>query len=131
MATYSLNVQDIGISDQDVTELLDRLDAEKSQTHVEQRSVHRDDRRGRAMLIVMQASLPPASAHWVRLRKIYERGVAFLKHGPLPLAAYVRLQLPTGCETQTLEKHAVVRHCRRIHGMVHEIGVEFLPDGRE
>ncbi len=131
MATYSLNVQDIDISDEDVTRLLDKLDAEKSQTRVEQRSVQRDDHRGRAMLIVMQASLPPASAHWVRLRNISEQGIAFLKHGALPLDAFVRLELPTGCEIQTMEKYAVVRHCRQIQGMVHEIGVEFLPDGHE
>ncbi len=129
MAIYSLDVQDIGLSDEDVARILDALDARQSTPNAEQRRQRRDRRRGKAVLIVMQASLPPAAAHWVRLRNISEHGMAFLKHGPLRQGTYVRLELPTGHDGRTVTKHAAVRHCRHVEGIICEIGVEFLPDG--
>jgi len=128
MAIYSLDVQDIGLTDENVARILDELDARQSAPNAEQRRQRRDRRRGKAALIVMQASLPPAAAHWIRLRNISDRGVAFLKHGPLRQGTYVRLELPTGHDGRTVTKQATVRHCRQVEGQICEIGVEFLPD---
>lgn len=129
MATFSLNIQDIGITDDEVARILDELDAVKTEPQADRRSSVRSHLRGKAVLTVLQASLPPAPAFWVRLRNVSEHGVAFLKSGPMPIDAFVRLELPTGRDAKTTTKHTVIRHCRHVEGTIYEIGVEFLPDG--
>jgi len=129
MAIYSLDVRDLGLSDEDVTRILDTLDAEQGIPDTERRHVQRDSRRGKAALIVMQTSIPPATAYWVRLRNVSDHGATFLKYRSLQQGTDVRLELPTGRDGRTVTKHATVRHCRHVEGKICEIGVEFLPGG--
>ena len=60
-----------------------------------------------------------------RLRNVSQHGVAFIVCGPMPPGSLVDLEGPMGPNLQYVEKRGVVRRCRRVEGMIYEIGVEF------
>jgi hypothetical protein len=125
MAILNLTVQDIGLADSEVTRILDELDASERNARDDRRRSSRDYLRGTAVFVTLEASRPPTVAFQVRLRNISCTGVAFLSCGPITVGTRLRMELPTGEELETAERHAVVRRCRRVEKLIYEVGAEF------
>jgi len=126
MALPNLTVQDIGLTDQEVTQILDELDAREASPANERRRATRDFLRGTAVFVTLNASRPPSVAFQVRLRNVSRDGVAFISCGPLVVGTRIRMELPTGDALDTVPRHAVVRRCRLVKQMIYEVGVELV-----
>ena len=125
MSTSLRIVQDIGISDEDVTRILDRLDAVECET---QKSKRRSDRRYlRGTAVIANMSLPgyTTADYRVRLRNVSNHGVVFLTRHSWDPGTRFEIQLPIGPELEAVESKAVVVRCRHVEGPVCEIGAEF------
>ena len=125
MSTSGPPVQEIGISDEDVTRILDQLDDAEGTVKRSERRSSRRYLRGTAMVtIVLHPDSPPVG-YRARIRNISHHGVAILSPAAMALGTQLALQLPIGRELSIVEKPAVVRRCRHVEGTIHEIGVEY------
>jgi len=131
MAVEAPEVQDIGISDEEVTRILDQMEPDERVKQVEQRRSQRSYLRGTTVfIVVLKGSQPPGVLYRARLRNVSFHGVSFLTCGPMVPGTRLRMELPVGRDLDTVEKHAVVRRCRHIERMIYEIGAEFEDDGK-
>jgi hypothetical protein len=129
MTVTAPEVQDIGISDEEVTRILDQIEPDERVRQVEQRRSQRSYLRGTVVFVVVLKGLhPPAVLYRARLRNVSFHGVSFLTCGPMAPGTRLRMELPVGADLDTVEKHAIVRRCRHIERMIYEIGAEFEGD---
>jgi len=124
MSNHPCPIQDIGLSDQQVTELLDRLDAEEIEMPPIERRSTRRYLRGAAMVVSASAAEEAPSLR-VRLRNVSRHGVAFLSSNGWEVGTRLRLELPIGSELASVEMLGVVVHRRHLEGPIFEIGAEF------
>lgn len=125
MATSCRAVQDIGISDEDVTRILDRLDAMECRTKISERRSDRRYLRGTA--IITNMSLPgfTMADYRVRLRNVSQHGVVFLTRHSWEAGTRFEIQLPIGPNLDIVDTKAVVVRCRHVEGPICELGAEF------
>lgn len=131
MPATTRTVYDIELTDEEVTELLERLDsAEGKVTNSERRSQRRFC-IGTALIVGM--SLPGfAGADFrVRLRNISQHGVAFLSRHPFQPGVRLGIELPIGPDLTPVERPACVVRCRQVTEKVFEIGADFEERRRE
>jgi hypothetical protein len=125
MSTSDLPVQDIGISDEDVTRILDRLDDAEATVKKSKRRSSRLHVRGTAVATVALHPDSPPVHYRVRLRNISDYGVAVLSPVAMAPGTELEIQLPIGPSLSVVERRAVVRRCRHVEGKIHEIGAEY------
>lgn len=125
MVTSCRAVQGIGISDEDVTRILDRLDAMECRTNISERRSDRRYLRGTA--IITNMSLPgfTMADYRVRLRNVSQHGVCFLTRHSWEAGTRFEIQLPIGSNLDIVDHKAVVVRCRHVEGPICEIGAEF------
>jgi hypothetical protein len=119
-------VQDIGISDEKVTKLLDNLDAAEVAVSGSQRRSARSPLRGTAVMAIVDEAGSAPNTYRVRLRNISLEGVAFLIGRPLYPGVEITIELPIGSGLSLVKRRAVVRRYRLVEEPFHEIGAEFL-----
>ena len=131
MAVRAPEVQDIGISDEEVTRLLDQIEPDERVKQVELRRSQRTYLRGTTLfVVVLKGAQPPGVLYRARLRNVSFHGVSFLTCGPMVPGTRLRMEMPVGRDLNTVEKHAIVRRCRHIERMIYEVGAEFEEDVR-
>ena len=118
-------IHDLGLSDAEVTELLDNLDAGEIDTRESERRSLRRYLRGTALIVRMSRPGFTAADFRVRLRNISQHGVAFLSRHAWEPGTQICLELPIGPDLAIVEQQAVVVRSRHIEGEIHEIGAEF------
>ncbi len=125
MAIRSFTSVDLGISDEQAKRILDKLDEKEANVHESKRRSPRQHLRGLAVIVIASQSNTAEVAHRVRLRDISQHGAAFLSRAAMRVGISLRIQLPVGPDGSIVEKRAVVRRCRYVEDMIHEIGAEF------
>ena len=125
MSTTSRPVHDVGLSDEQVTLILDKLDAMEARVKKSERRSDRRYLRGTAMLVNLSRPGYTMADFRVRLRNISRHGVAFLSGNAMQPGTRLRIQLPIGPDLSIVEQEAVVTRCRQVESQVHEIGAEF------
>ncbi len=121
-------LEDIGISDEQVTRLLDSLDDAETPVSGSERRSSRSYLRGTAVVAFASEADTLRTAYRVRLRNLSRDGVAFLICSPLATGVEVTLELPVGPGLSLVKRRAIVQRCREVEGPIHEIGVEFLTE---
>lgn len=117
-------VYDIGLSDEEVTRILDKLAANELDVRDSQRHSSRRFIVGTALITGMSRPGFATADFRVRLRNISREGVAFLSRYALDPGTRFRIQLPTGPELNMVEEEAVVVRCRLIGDSIYDIGVQ-------
>jgi len=113
-------LSDLSLSDEEVTQLLDRLDANGSGVANELRGAPRHPLRGRAVCVIL-VHPNATNAMRVRLRNLSSTGIAFLSATFLAPGTSVQLLMP-----QTVgDKVGVVRRSRIVQPDVFEVGAVF------
>ncbi len=120
----SQHVQHIGLSDEQVTGLLDALDDAEANVRNTRRLEPRNGMRGTAVVIVKEPGHADTS-YLARMRNVSRYGVAFLLPVVLEAGTEVRVQLPVGPKLSLVERRAIVRRCSCVGEGVHEIGADF------
>jgi hypothetical protein len=128
MSTPNITQQNLRISKEEATRILDRLDAQEKKTEVSARRSARCRLRGELLVATVPPSSFPATTYYVRLRNVSRHGVAFLSRTAMTPGTLLTIHLPIGPESTIVERRATVRRCRHIEGMIHEIGAEFGSD---
>ena len=126
MATSCRTVQDIDLSDEEVTRILDRLDAMERRTKSSERRSPRRYLRGTAMITNMSLPGYTTADYRVRLRNVSEHGVVFLSRHAWDAGTRFDIELPIGPDLSVVEKRAAVVRCRHVEGPICEIGAEFV-----
>lgn len=125
MAIRERVIRDIGISDEDVTRILDRLDAAEIRVKDSERRSVRRYMRGTAIVAAVLRPGASPELYRVRMRNISEHGVAVLSPVAFEPGTRIFIELPVGPALSIVKKPAVVRRCRSVEGTIHEIGAEF------
>ena len=125
MSGPNRSIYDLELSDEEVTAILDKLDAEETQVRVSERRSLRRFLRGTALVVRMSLPGFTMADFRVRLRNISQHGLAFLSRYTLEPGTRLTLQLPIGSDLSMVEKPAVVVRSRLVEGLIHEVGVEF------
>ena len=81
--------------------------------------------RGAAVVVKVQKHSIWPTVYRIRLRNVSRHGVAFLSRAPMMPGDFLRIELPIGPRSNMVEKHAIVRRCRYVEDMIHEVGAEF------
>ena len=125
MSEPNRSIYDLELSDEEVTAILDRLDAEELRVKTSGRRSLRRFLRGTALVVRMSLPGFTMADFRVRLRNISQHGVGFLSRYALEPGTRLTLQLPIGPDLSMVEKPAVVVRSRPVEGPIHEVGVEF------
>ncbi len=129
MSNQAQPICDIRLSPEEIGFILDELDRSENEVADSKRRSQRFRLRGMSVIVTVQAddehTRIPERVIRVRLRNVSQHGFAFLSGIMLPCGANLMLNLPIGNGGRTVEKRAVVRRCRHVKGMVHEVGAEF------
>jgi hypothetical protein len=114
------------LSREEMSRLLDMLETRQAKpVECTRRSV-RLPLRGLAVLVTPLTSTGEHNTHCVWTRNISQHGLAFLDKNMMAVGSLLRIQLPIDdSEGNPIDKEAIVRRCRHVAGMIHEIGVEF------
>ena len=126
MSTSFRTVQDLGISDEEVTRILDRLDAMERQTKTSARRSDRRYLRGTAIITNMSRPGYTMADYRVRLRNVSQHGVVFLCRHSWEPGTRFDIQLPIGPDLSVVDRRAVVVRCRYVEGPICEIGADFI-----
>ena len=126
MSTSCRTVQDLGISDEEVTRILDRLDEAERQVKTSERRSTRRYLRGTAMIVNMSRPGYTMADYRVRLRNVSDHGVVFLSRHAWDAGTRFDIELPIGPDLSIVEKKATVVRCRHVEGPICEIGAEFI-----
>jgi hypothetical protein len=125
MSEPTRSIQNIDLSDAEVTKVLDALDASEVQGRVCERRSPRRPIRGTALIVGSSRPGFTMADYRVRLRNISRHGVAFLSQHEWAKGAKICLELPVGPKLDAVECEAVVVRCRQIEDRAYEIGAEF------
>ncbi|MCZ6698713.1 MAG: PilZ domain-containing protein [Planctomycetota bacterium] len=132
MSSQAQPICDLRLSPDEIGFILDELDRNENEVADSKRRSERFRLRGMSVIVTVKSpdenTMIPERVIRVRLRNVSQHGFEFLSGIMLPRGANLMLKLPIGDGGGTVEKWAVVRRCRHINGMVHEVGAEF---GRE
>ena len=125
MSPATRAIQDLGLSDAEVTKLLDELDACEVEPRASERRSNRHPFRGTALVVKMSLPGFTTADFCVRLRNISRHGVAFLSRHAFEPGAKLSLELPIGQHLEIVERQAVVVRNRQVGDQVYEVGAEF------
>ena len=129
MSSQAQPICDIRLSPDEIGFILDDLDRSENEVADSKRRSQRFGLRGMSVIVTVKAgdehTMIPERMIRVRLRNVSQHGFAFLSGIMLPCGANLTLNLPIGNGGRAVEKRAVVRRCRHVNCMVHEVGAEF------
>lgn len=118
-------IYDIGLPDEEVSRILDKLNAQEVQvTGTERRSV-RHCILGTALIVGMSRPGFATADFRVRLRNISRHGVAFISRYALEPGTLLNIQLPIGRDLEIRQEPGVVVRCREVEDGIYEIGVDY------
>ena len=118
------SLRSLDISDEEVTRILDRLDAADAHPPFDRREHGRQPLRGKAIVVKAQTKGPLSVGYRAYLRNVSDGGLAFIAAMSISPGTLLELELPPGPAWQTTK--AIVRHCRYVETGVQEIGAEFV-----
>jgi hypothetical protein len=116
---------DIKLSDAATEHLLDKLETAEDEKVASKRRSERRDLRGVRLPITMRHDEDPVGVFHVRMRDISQHGVGFLSRAAISPGTAITVHLPLGPNGTSIDKHAVVRRCSHVDGMIYDIGAEF------
>ncbi len=121
-------VYDIGLSDEEVSRILDKLATDEVDVRGSERRSPRRFMLGTALIVGMSRPGFATADFRVRLRNISRHGVAFIGRYALAPGTLLNLQLPIGPDLDITQEPAVVVRCRKVEEGVYEIGADFARD---
>ncbi len=129
MSSQAQPICDLRLSPDEIGFILDELDRNENEVADSKRRSERFRLRGMSVIVTVKSpdeyTMIPERVIRVRLRNVSQHGFAFLSGIMLPCGANLMLNLPIGDGGRTVAKRAVVRRCRHVDRMVHEVGAEF------
>lgn len=129
MSSQTQPICDIRLPPEAIERILNELDKNQCEVPNSKRRSERFRVKGRAVIVTVisgdHLAQAPEQLIRVRLRNISQHGFAFLSGIMIPPEGHIKVDLPIGKGGEPVEKLAVVRRCRHVTGMVHEIGAEF------
>ncbi len=114
------------LTKEQMEQLLNALDAGVQEAPDCRRRSERRASRGLAIIVAPLIAGSRATTHRVWTRNVSQHGMAFLHNYVIPVGTLVTIELPVRTPTgDPVVKECIVRRCRHLEGMTHEIGVEF------